>query len=68
MRYTVSHEMNPGGELTSETDVQITVGALTAWFQEKHTIPKTSLTTKLLIWNINCAQYYVDLLLLYYTV
>lgn len=25
MRYTVSHDMNPGGELTRETDVQIMV-------------------------------------------
>lgn len=25
MRYTVSHDMNPGGELTRETDLQIMV-------------------------------------------
>ena len=30
MRYKVSHEMSPGGELTTDTDVQITVSSLFA--------------------------------------
>ena len=28
LRYTVSHEMDPGGKLTSETDVQLRVGCV----------------------------------------
>lgn len=28
LRYTVSHEMDPGGEMTSETDVQLRVGCV----------------------------------------
>ena len=29
LRYTVSHEMKPGGELTTDTDVELRVGRLT---------------------------------------
>jgi len=28
MRYKVSHEMKPGGELTTDTDVELRVGRL----------------------------------------